>query len=117
MQRQLRRTGLDAIARHPPHCGAQDQADPEVLVLPRFAGATDPLQEALLVNLFDTTRTTESIRRARQMPLSERLRIRQEGLHGWRPCFLDALAAVPPKSSMFTGPFQRKERGQLPFLG
>lgn len=95
------RDGMNLVAKE--FIAAQDPADPGVLVLSRFAGAAEQLQEALLVNPYDTTRTAETIQRALQMPLDERQRrhqallqlIREQDVHWWRQRFLDALAAVP----------------------
>ncbi len=78
---------------------AQDPADPGVLVLSRFAGAAEQLEDALLVNPYDIDGTADAIQRALQMPLEERQArhqkllksIRTYDVHWWRKKFLDAL--------------------------
>ena len=84
----------------------QDEADPGVLVLSRFAGAAEQMREALLVNPYDIPATAQAIQRALQMPLDERrtrhaallAQIRAQDVHWWRRSFLDALAAVEPRA-------------------
>jgi trehalose 6-phosphate synthase len=96
------RDGMNLVAKE--FVAAQDPDDPGVLVLSRFAGAAEQMQEALLVNPYDTAQTAETIQQALQMPLSERQRrhqallagIRAQDVHGWRRQFLDALTATPP---------------------
>lgn len=91
------RDGMNLVAKE--FVAAQDPDDPGVLVLSRFAGAAEQLDEALLVNPFDTARTAETIQRALQMPLAERrerhtallARIRTHDVHWWRSGFLAAL--------------------------
>jgi trehalose 6-phosphate synthase len=83
----------------------QDEADPGVLVLSRFAGAAEQMREALLVNPYDVPATAQAIQRALQMPLAERRerhaalfqQIRQNDVHAWRRSFLEALSAVPAR--------------------
>ena len=48
------RDGMNLVAKE--YVAAQDPADPGVLVLSRFAGAAEQLQEALLVNTTCTAR-------------------------------------------------------------
>lgn len=79
---------------------AQDPADPGVLVLSRFTGAAEQLEEAMLVNPYDTAGMADSLQQALQMPLIERqrrhrlllARIRSQDVHWWRQAFLSALA-------------------------
>ena len=81
----------------------QDEADPGVLVLSRFAGAAEQMREALLVNPYDVPATAQAIQRALHMPLGERRErhaallasITRESASQWRQNFLDALAAAP----------------------
>ena len=80
----------------------QDEADPGVLVLSRFAGAAEQMREALLVNPYDVPATSQAILRALQMPLEERRErhaallagIRRDDVHAWRRNFLAVLGAV-----------------------
>ncbi len=78
---------------------AQDDDDPGVLVLSRFAGAAEDLAEALIVNPFDTEEVAMAMQRALTMPIEER-RERQSGLiervgrndvGRWRRTFLATL--------------------------
>jgi trehalose 6-phosphate synthase len=78
---------------------AQNEDDPGVLVLSRFAGAAEQLKEALLVNPYDTEGTAAAILLALQMPREERVRrhqsmmqtIRRYDVHWWCHTFLEAL--------------------------
>jgi trehalose 6-phosphate synthase len=64
------RDGMNLVAKE--YVAAQDEADPGVLVLSRFAGAADELTEALLVNPFDADEVAEAIHMALTMELTER---------------------------------------------
>lgn len=64
------RDGMNLVAKE--YVAAQDQADPGVLVLSRFAGAADELTEALIVNPFDADEVAEAIHMALTMGLTER---------------------------------------------
>jgi trehalose 6-phosphate synthase len=91
------RDGMNLVAKE--FLAAQDSADPGVLVLSRFAGAAEQLQEALLVNPYDTHGTAQAIQRALHMPLEERqerhqallARIQAFDVHWWSRSFLQAL--------------------------
>ncbi len=72
------RDGMNLVAKEFVAC----QGDtPGVLVLSRFAGAADELEEALLVNPYDQDEVADALDRALSMPLQER-QARQEAL--WR---------------------------------
>ncbi|WP_293810055.1 trehalose-6-phosphate synthase [uncultured Bosea sp.] len=66
------RDGMNLVAKE--YIAAQDPADPGVLVLSRFAGAAQQMDEALIVNPFDSYEVAEAIRTALAMPKSERIR-------------------------------------------
>ena len=91
------RDGMNLVAKE--FIAAQDPADPGVLVLSRFAGAAEQLQEALLVNPYDTQGTAHAIQRALTMSLDERVnrhaalmsRIRRFDVHWWSSGFLATL--------------------------
>lgn len=92
------RDGMNLVAKE--YVAAQDPADPGVLVLSRFAGASQQMGEALIVNPYDTHEVAEAIRTALAMPKSERIR-RFEALYAtiaatdidwWTRRYLDALA-------------------------
>ena len=92
------RDGMNLVAKE--YVAMQDETDPGVLVLSRFAGAAEQMREALLVNPYDIPATAQTIQRALQMPLAERRerhavllkRIREYDVHAWRKDFLDVLA-------------------------
>ena len=95
------RDGMNLVAKE--YVAVQDEADPGVLVLSRFAGAAEQMREALLVNPYDVPATAQAIQRALHMPLAERRErhaallqsITRESASQWRQNFLDALAAPP----------------------
>ena len=92
------RDGMNLVAKE--FIAAQDPADPGVLVLSRFAGAAEQLEQALLVNPYDIDGMAEIIQQALQMPLDERRArhqqllgsIRRYDVHWWRKTFLETLA-------------------------
>ncbi|MEP7295024.1 MAG: alpha,alpha-trehalose-phosphate synthase (UDP-forming) [Burkholderiales bacterium] len=94
------RDGMNLVAKE--YVAAQDESDPGVLVLSRFAGAAEQMREALLVNPYDIPATAQAIQRALQMSPTERrdrhaallAGIRLQDVHRWRQDFLDALSAV-----------------------
>jgi len=98
------RDGMNLVAKE--YVAMQDEADPGVLVLSRFAGAAEQMREALLVNPYDIPATAQAIQRALQMPLDERrarhtallAQTRAQDVHWWRRNFLDALAAIEPRT-------------------
>ncbi len=91
------RDGMNLVAKE--YIAAQDGADPGVLILSRFAGAADDLQEALIVNPYDTDEVAHAMRRAIEMRKEERIerhrmlmkRIRQHDACNWMLGFLRAL--------------------------
>jgi trehalose 6-phosphate synthase len=66
------RDGMNLVAKE--YVASQDEADPGVLILSRFAGAAAELPAALLVNPYDTETVGAAIARALSMPLVERRR-------------------------------------------
>jgi trehalose 6-phosphate synthase len=64
------RDGLNLVCEE--YVAAQDEADPGVLILSKFAGAADTLDAALIVNPYDTDEITEALHKALAMPLEER---------------------------------------------
>ena len=64
------RDGMNLVAKE--YVAAQDPADPGVLILSRFAGASRELKAALLVNPYDAEGVGVAIDRALSMPLEER---------------------------------------------
>ena len=97
------RDGMNLVAKE--FVAAQDEADPGVLVLSRFAGAAEQFGEhALLVNPYDTQGTADAIQQALRMPLDERrarhvrlrAQIRTHDVHRWHRDFLQTLTEDPP---------------------
>ena len=93
------RDGMNLVAKE--YVAAQDEADPGVLILSRFAGAAEDLQEALLVNPYDIDETAHAMRRAIEMSSEERIerhrtlmkRVRKHDARNWMTSFLRALRA------------------------
>lgn len=91
------RDGMNLVAKE--YVAAQDGADPGVLILSRFAGAAEDLQEALIVNPYDIDEVAHAMRRAIEMRKEERIerhhvlmkRIRQHDACHWMVSFLRAL--------------------------
>ena len=91
------RDGMNLVAKE--YIAAQDGADPGVLILSRFAGAADDLQEALIVNPYDIDEVAHAMRRAIEMRKEERVErhrvlmkhIRQHDACNWMVSFLRAL--------------------------
>lgn len=64
------RDGMNLVAKE--YIAAQDERDPGVLILSRFAGAANECKAALLVNPHDADAVAGAIARALAMPLDER---------------------------------------------
>ena len=93
------RDGMNLVAKE--FVIAQDEEDPGVLVLSRFAGAAEDLREALIVNPYDADDVAHAIQRAITMSREERIerhqalaaRVRERDAHNWMAGFLRALEA------------------------
>ncbi|HRA77570.1 MAG TPA: alpha,alpha-trehalose-phosphate synthase (UDP-forming) [Burkholderiaceae bacterium] len=91
------RDGMNLVAKE--YVVSQAESDPGVLVLSRFTGAAEQLDEALLVNPYDIHGTAEALQQALSMSLGERQmrhralleRIRRHDVHHWCDSFLEAL--------------------------
>ena len=78
---------------------ASQTSDPGVLVISRFCGAAESMQDALMVNPYDFQQTASAIYRALTMPRPERQRrwkalfgdVRSHTARDWCYSFLDAL--------------------------
>ncbi len=93
------RDGMNLVAKE--YVAAQDESDPGVLVLSRFAGAAPEFGEAVQVNPYDPDEIAEGLHQALVMPKKER-RSRWEALDvavhkvtaaSWARDFLGALAS------------------------
>jgi trehalose 6-phosphate synthase len=97
------RDGMNLVAKE--YVAAQDEADPGVLILSRFAGAAEEFGAALLVNPYDPDAVGAAIARAMAMPLDERRRRHAElfaallrnDIGDWGDRFLKALGAGSDK--------------------
>lgn len=105
------RDGMNLVAKE--YLASQSPLDPGVLVLSRFAGAAEELQEALLVNPHDIDEVAAAINAASAMPLSERQQrwhsmmdsLRSNDVGHWARRFLDSLRAPagPPRAAAHAG--------------
>jgi trehalose 6-phosphate synthase len=95
------RDGMNLVAKE--YVAAQDEEDPGVLVLSRFAGAADDMDGAVIVNPFDAEGTAEAMHKGLIMPLDERQdrwrrlieRVREHDIVRWRTDFVHALERIP----------------------
>ncbi len=91
------RDGMNLVAKE--YLAAQDEENPGVLVLSRFAGAAHECVGALLVNPYDAESVGNAIATALDMPLSERrerhaaslAKLRENGGRVWIENFLRSL--------------------------
>ena len=94
------RDGMNLVAKE--YVASQDPEDPGVLILSRFAGAVEELEDALIVNPYDIYATAEVIRTALEMSVDERRArhralmsvIERSDLAAWCEAFLRALSRV-----------------------
>ena len=94
------RDGMNLVAKEFVACQV---ADPGVLVLSRFAGASETMREALLVNPYNTDDTARALHRALTMDEAERRsrlaalrwRERRHNVYAWVEEFLHAALAAP----------------------
>jgi trehalose 6-phosphate synthase len=91
------RDGMNLVAKE--YIAAQDQDDPGVLILSRFAGAAAECSAALLVNPYDPESVGTTIAHALSMPLEERRQrhdalfrvISENNIKSWGELFLASL--------------------------
>jgi trehalose 6-phosphate synthase len=94
------RDGMNLVAKE--YVASQDPEDPGVLILSRFAGAVEELEEALIVNPYDIYATAEVIHTALEMSPEERRArhaalmavIERNDLAAWCDSFLRALSRL-----------------------
>ena len=92
------RDGMNLVAKE--YVAAQDPEDPGVLVLSKFAGAAEEMQEALIVNPYDVDDMAKQLYRALTMRREERRRRhaallehgRSQDAETWCASFLAVLA-------------------------
>ncbi|MFZ1100628.1 MAG: trehalose-6-phosphate synthase [Steroidobacteraceae bacterium] len=100
------RDGMNLIAKE--YIGAQDPADPGVLVLSDRAGAANELTDALLVNPYDTRGIARALKQALDMPREERRArhsklleaLRANDVDAWRSRFLSSLGGTQEQSRL-----------------
>jgi trehalose 6-phosphate synthase len=91
------RDGMNLVAKE--YVAAQDPEDPGVLVLSQFAGASEQMSEALIVNPFNREEVAEAIVRGLTMDRAERIErwralmdgLRRSDVVAWRDAFVGAL--------------------------
>jgi len=91
------RDGMNLVAKE--YVAAQDPDDPGVLVLSQFAGASEQMERALIVNPFDRAQVAEAIAAGLAMPRAERTArwrdlmdgLRSSDVNAWREAFVAAL--------------------------
>jgi trehalose 6-phosphate synthase len=112
------RDGMNLVAKE--YVAAQNQDDPGVLILSRFAGAAIDFRRALLVNPYDAESVASALAQALAMPLEER-RARHEVLYAklceydvnrWQQEFLTALRRGREHESLQSD----SSNGELPNL-
>jgi len=99
------RDGMNLVAKE--YVCAQDEENPGVLVLSRFAGAAQELTGALIVNPFDIDDMADALAAALAMPLPERqaryrdmmAQLRANNVSTWRDRFLHDLLHVGTKAA------------------
>ena len=92
------RDGMNLVAKE--YVAAQDEENPGVLVLSRFAGAAEDLEDALLVNPYDADDVANAMQKAIIMPKGERIerhrsllaRVRANDACNWMDSFMRALS-------------------------
>jgi trehalose 6-phosphate synthase len=91
------RDGMNLVAKE--FVAAQNEEDPGVLVLSRFAGAAQQMRDALIVNPFSQEDVADAIKRALAMPVNDRRRrwralmdgVERDDVVAWRDNFVAAL--------------------------
>lgn len=94
------RDGMNLVAKE--FVASQDEGDPGVLILSRFAGAARQLKDALLVNPNSPEEIADALRRALHMDRAERIRrwsalhenVEREDVTAWRDSYVAALKGV-----------------------
>lgn len=100
------RDGMNLVAKE--YVAAQDPEDPGVLILSRFAGAAEQLNEALIVNPYDVEEMADAIKAALEMGLTERQErheallagIRRDDTFAWCRSFLDVLERISRRAPL-----------------
>ncbi|MDP3747268.1 MAG: alpha,alpha-trehalose-phosphate synthase (UDP-forming) [Phenylobacterium sp.] len=96
------RDGMNLVAKE--YVAAQDPEDPGVLVLSQFAGASEQMDEALIVNPFNREEVAGAVAWALTMDRAERVRrwsllmdgLRRSDVRAWRDAFVGDLRGHEP---------------------
>jgi trehalose 6-phosphate synthase len=96
------RDGMNLVAKE--YVAAQDEKDPGVLILSKFAGAAEELEDALIVNPYHIDDVANAMQLALKMELPERQRrhagllqsIKNNDARHWRESFLEVLRVCRP---------------------
>ncbi|HEX6217912.1 MAG TPA: alpha,alpha-trehalose-phosphate synthase (UDP-forming) [Sphingomicrobium sp.] len=91
------RDGMNLVAKE--YVAAQDEEDPGVLILSKFAGAAEQMTDALLVNPYSKDDLSDRLHQALSMDLDERKArwrslmgvVRQGDVHDWWRAFVSRL--------------------------
>jgi trehalose 6-phosphate synthase len=94
------RDGMNLVAKE--YVAAQDESDPGVLILSKFAGAAEELEEALIVNPYNIDEVADALQMAIIMPVRERRKrhvalfekIQLHNANNWAESFINRLADV-----------------------
>lgn len=97
------RDGMNLVAKE--YIAAQDPEDPGVVILSRFAGAAEQLEDALIVNPYNLDEVADAIHRAIEMGRTERMArherllatIKNYDAAAWTKYFLSTLENVAAK--------------------
>lgn len=97
------RDGMNLVAKE--YIASQDPNDPGVVILSRFAGAAEQLEDALIVNPYNIEEVADAIRRAIEMGRTERVArherllstIKTYDAAAWTKSFLSTLESVAAK--------------------
>lgn len=100
------RDGMNLVAKE--YVAAQDEKNPGVLVLSKFAGAAEELHEAIIINPYDVDEMANALHKAMKMPFAERKarhsallkRVRNRDISWWCREFLEALSATHKRAAI-----------------
>jgi trehalose 6-phosphate synthase len=103
------RDGMNLVAKE--FVAAQDSRDPGVLVLSQFAGSASELDNAVIVNPHEIESVAVALKRALEMPLTERRerhatmlqRLTDWDIDTWAESYLSALVKSHSKRAGFDG--------------
>jgi trehalose 6-phosphate synthase len=102
------RDGMNLVAKE--YVAAQDAADPGVLILSQFAGAAAELTGALIVNPHESEGVAAALKRALEMPLTDRRErhgpmlehLLVHNVELWAESYLSALAETRQRPSLMS---------------